>query len=184
MSLANLLKKGSLRGFATATPATPATHSPVIPSTVATVATVAVANAQNPAANDPAPTPKTAAVDVDLIPQQGELDPDRHCWPHTEAMNGTEIDSFTARVIRFAAKGVTHTDGEALADKLVTRDREKDDRRLCLECQHLTGFAGSWRCRDWQRAGIAINPRDTGIPGDLVRTLQRCDSFANSSNPI
>ena len=43
MSLADLIKKGSLRGFATATPATPATDRPPIPLSVATVATVAVA---------------------------------------------------------------------------------------------------------------------------------------------
>lgn len=170
MSLANLLKKGSLRGFATATPATPATHSPFNPRTVATVATVAVANAPNPAANDPAPTPKTAAVDVDLIPQQGDE-------VSTTAMTGREIDTFTARLARFTAKGVIHDDAEQLADKLATRDRDLDDRRLCLECSHLSGFAGSWRCRNWQRAGIALQARDAGLPGDLVRLLQRCDGF-------
>lgn len=57
MSAANLIKRGSLRGFATATPATPATHSPFKPPTVATVATVAVANEPARAANEP-----TAAV--------------------------------------------------------------------------------------------------------------------------
>ena len=138
--------------------------------------------AKRDSANEPTHSPEILG---ELIPQQGDkvltplaLDPDRHCWPHTEAMNGTEIDTFTARVIRFAAKGVIHTDGEALADKLATRDRDSDDRRLCLECQHLTGqTAGSWRCRDWQRAGIALQARDAGLPGDLVRTLQRCDGF-------
>lgn len=53
MSFANLLKKGSLRGFATATPATPATVSPNISPSVATVATVAVASAPENAANEP-----------------------------------------------------------------------------------------------------------------------------------
>ncbi len=66
MSLADLIKKGSLRGFATATPATPATDRPLIPPSVATVATVAVANAQNPAANDPA-LPDPATPEVRLI---------------------------------------------------------------------------------------------------------------------
>ena len=68
MSLANLIKRGGLRGFATATPATPATHSPFKPPTVATVATVAVANQPKQAAND-----ATGAVAVVDLPDWREL---------------------------------------------------------------------------------------------------------------
>lgn len=121
-----------------------------------------------------------AAIPVQAPPDDGTtaaLDPDRWCWPHGDAMTGTEVDSFTARLARFTAKGVTLADGEALADKLVMRDRDSDDRRLCLECTHLAGYAGPWGCRNWQRAGVAIKARDAGLPGDLVRTLQRCDGF-------
>ena len=50
MSLAYLLKKGSLRGFATATSATSATHGPFSPPTVATVA---VAKAPDTKVDDP-----------------------------------------------------------------------------------------------------------------------------------
>ena len=161
MSFGNLLKKGSLRGFATATPATPATDRRNIPPSVATVATVAVARAPDKAANDPAP----------------ELD--RHCWPRSTAMTGREIDTFTARLHRFNDKGLTRTDGEALADKLVRRDRQQDDRRVCLECQHCAGHgAESWRCGNWQPAGIALRPRDAQLPADLVVQLQRCDGFS------
>jgi 2,4-dienoyl-CoA reductase-like NADH-dependent reductase (Old Yellow Enzyme family) len=53
MSLANLLKKGSLRQFATATVATVATVRSDRPPSVASVATVSVENPQNLAANDP-----------------------------------------------------------------------------------------------------------------------------------
>ena len=122
---------------------------------------------ETPAANDPA-----AAMP----------DPDRWCWPHSEAMNGREIDTFTARLARFTDKGVNLDDGEALADKLVTRDRESDDRRLCLECVHLAGHAaGAWGCRGWQRAGVAIRSRDAGLPSELVSKLQRCDGFKDSN---
>ncbi len=72
MSLANLIKRGGLRGFATATPATPATpatHSPFKPPTVATVATVAVANSPKQAAND-----ATEAVAGLALPDWRELD--------------------------------------------------------------------------------------------------------------
>ena len=168
MSLASLLKKGSLRGFATATPATPATHGPVNPPTVATVATVAVAKCQKQAANDPAPTPDTLAI----------VEPDRWAWPHSAAMTGAEIDTFTARLARFTTKGLHTVDAESLAVKLVQRDRESDDRRLCLECTQLHGYGvTSWRCGNWQVAKVAHRARDVQLPRDLVCLLQRCDGL-------
>lgn len=106
-------------------------------------------------------------------------DPDGDCWPHSRAMTGSEIDLFTARMARFTDKGVTHGDAESLADKLVVRDRDDDDRVLCLECSHLGGYGRtSWRCGNWQAAGVAIRPRDTQLPADLVLRLQRCDGFS------
>ena len=107
-----------------------------------------------------------------------DTDPDRWCWPHGAAMNTVEIDTFTARLARFTDKGMSLTDAEALADKMVVRDREGDDRRLCLECVHLSGFAPtSWRCGNWQAAGIAIRPHDTQLHADLVVQLKRCSGF-------
>ncbi|MBC7737260.1 MAG: hypothetical protein H7245_08570 [Candidatus Saccharibacteria bacterium] len=107
-----------------------------------------------------------------------EPDPDRWAWPHSTAMNGAEIDTFTARLMQFTDRGLILDDAEQLADKMVTRDRESDDRRVCLECAHLTGYgAGPWACRGWQRAGIAIRSRDAQLPRDLVKILQRCDGF-------
>ena len=95
-------------------------------------------------------------------------------------MNGLGIDLLTARLHRFTDKGFTRTDGEALADRLVRRDCESDDRHLCLECKHLSGVGQkSWRCSKWQAAGIAIHARDTQLPADLVLQLQRCDGFNN-----
>jgi len=109
-------------------------------------------------------------------------DPDAACWPDSTAMTGTEIDMFTARLHRFTDKGLTRTDGEVLADRLVIRDREADDWRSCLECRHLSGFGHtSWRCGNWQAAGVAIRPRDTQLPADLVLQLQRCDGFATAT---
>ena len=114
----------------------------------------------SPAANDPAP------------------DPDRWAWPHSQAMTGREIDTFTARLARFTDKGLSLDDGEALADKLVTRDRESDDRRLRLECVHLAGHsAGAMRCNNWQRAGVAMRATDAQLSAALVYQLHRCDGF-------
>ena len=105
-------------------------------------------------------------------------DLDRWCWPHSSAMNGAEIDTFAARLHQFTDKGLSRNDGEALTDKLVLRDRDQDDRRVCLECKHFTGHgAGSWRCGNWQAAGVALRSRDAQLPADLVVQLQRCDGF-------
>ena len=105
-------------------------------------------------------------------------DPDRWCWPQSSAMNTVEIDTFTARLSRFTDKGLPQAVGEMLADKLVLRDREQDDRRVCLECNHFAGHgAGSWRCGNWQAAGVAIRSRDAQLPADLVVQLQRCNGF-------
>ncbi|WP_342128531.1 hypothetical protein [Hydrogenophaga sp. OTU3427] len=107
-------------------------------------------------------------------------DPDRWCWPHSEAMNAVEIDIFTARLARFTDKGLTLADAEQQADRLVVRDREGDDRQLCLECAHLHG-AGRWRCGNWHRAEVATQLKDAQLPGALVQTLQRCPGFGAST---
>jgi hypothetical protein len=100
-------------------------------------------------------------------------DSDRWCWPNSPAMNTREIDTFTARLALFTDKGESLDDAERLADRLVIRDRERDNRRLCLECAHLQGY-GRWRCGNWQAADVARQ----GLAGDLVLMLQRCRGFA------
>ncbi len=95
-------------------------------------------------------------------------------WPHTTAMNGAEIAAFTARLGRFTDMGLILADAEALADKLVQRDREGDNRRVCLECVHLHR---AWRCGNGRAAGIAINGIDATLAGDFRAMLQRCDGF-------
>jgi len=92
-------------------------------------------------------------------------------------MTGSEIDTFTARLHHFTRRGVAVVDAETLADKPVLRDREADDRRLCLECGNLSRGSG-WRCNQWQRAGLGA----AGVPADLARQLQRCVGL-NDSTP-
>ncbi len=105
-------------------------------------------------------------------------DPDRWCWPQSSAMNRAEIDTFAARLSRFINKGLTRNEGEVLADRLVLRDRDLDDGRVCLECKHLAGHgARSWHCANWQAANVAIRSPDAQLPADLVVQLQRCDGF-------
>jgi hypothetical protein len=101
------------------------------------------------------------------------LDSDRHCWPHTEAWNTAEIDTFTARLHLFTRHGLDCAQAEGLADGLVVRDRQTDDRRLCLECSHMRRTGGLWRCGQWQPAGLAA----AEVPGEVVKLLQRCEGF-------
>lgn len=148
-----------------------------------------------PAANEPMTTPPPGdfGLSADPIPLRlagmkwGEgfnpfdackdpaPDPDRHCWPHSTAMNTAELDTMTARLARFTDKGMGLIEAERLADKLVLRDREGDDRRLCLECSHLQGH-GRWRCGNWQAANVAPQ----GLAPDLVVMLQRCAGFKSA----
>ena len=76
-------------------------------------------------------------------------------------MTDAEIDTFTARLHHFTRRG--------LADKLVTRNRESDDRRMCLGCLHLSGSERrGWDCRNWQRAGVAAKARGTQLSAALI----------------
>ena len=120
----------------------------------------AVANPENPAANAPA------------------IDPDRWAWPHSSAMNGQELDTLMARQALFCQRGAAPQDAERLADRLVNRDRDSDDRRLCLECASLNRGG---RCSNWQAAGVAIRARDAQLPGDFTTMLQRCGGFGGAT---
>lgn len=192
MSLSALIKKGGLRGVATATLATSATVEAHTHPSVATVATVTVATAPQRAANDPAHVqdfvPEAveeragiaqfdgglSRADAKALAAQGmAFDPDRHCWPNTNAMNTAEIDTFMARVHLLTVRGLNTTEAEGVADALVRRDRVADDRRLCLECSHLRRSTGLWRCAQWGWAGLAV----ADVPGDVVKLLQRCSAF-------
>ena len=104
-------------------------------------------------------------------------DPDHGCWPYSPAMNAREIDTFTRRLERFTRKGLRLADAEALADTLVQRDRETDDRRLCLECGHLQGGVGRWRCGNGLVAGVTLRATDAQLQSELTRQLQRCAGF-------
>ena len=101
------------------------------------------------------------------------LDPDSYCWPHSSAWNTSEIALFNRRAALFVRRGADEAQAEKLADRLVTRDREDDDRRLCLECRHLQG-ATPWRCGNWFMAGVAVRSGDAGLARDMVMLLQRC----------
>ena len=103
---------------------------------------------------------------------------DLWCYPNSSAMNTDEIAIFQARVSRYKSRGLDAEKSEALADKLLIRDREQgaDDRISCLECRHLINVNG-WYCKNWQQSKVCIRERDAYIGTDWVMLLQRCDGF-------
>lgn len=99
-------------------------------------------------------------------------DPDRWCWPHSDAMNGAELDRFAERARQFAWRGMSAEAAELMADRLVIRDREQDDRRTCLECNAFR----PGRCGNHRRAGLQA----PDVGRDLATLLQRCPGFQPS----
>ena len=74
------------------------------------------------------------------------------------AWTDAEITAFDMRVARSAWLG--YSDAKGRAERLLHRDREADDRRLCVECQHA---GPGWRCA--KREAF------------LLDQLQRCPMF-------
>lgn len=71
-----------------------------------------------------------------------------------------EIDRFVFREALFRRRGDSPIEAEQRAERLVQRDRDRDERRYCLECQHIRPMT---RC--------AAN-------GSAVKDLlQRCELF-------
>ena len=98
-----------------------------------------------------------------MTPEQGD-----DC--HAGGWDDAEIEAFTVREARFMRLGRVHN-AEHLAERLTLRDRERDDRRLCLEC---TSMANNRRCE------LAALGRLAGADRRLepVPTiLQRCPGF-------
>lgn len=84
-------------------------------------------------------------------------------------------DLSLARVVLFTERGLSLHEAETEADRLFTRDAQRDDRRLCLECAHLSGTVTTRRCSQWRALGLS----SAAIPADLSLILQRCSEFDN-----
>ncbi len=115
---------------------------------------------------EPPPTepPPRCSANPLMTRQQGD-----EC--HAGGWDDAEIDAFQRREARFTRMGRA-ADAEHLAERLTLRDRQHDDRRVCLECAAL---ADNGRCL------VAARGRLPGASRRLepVPTiLQRCEGFA------
>lgn len=89
---------------------------------------------------------------------------------HTDGWDAAEIDAFRAREARFARLG-RQADAEHLAERLTLRDRQEDNRRLCLECAAL---ADDGRCMEAARGRLpGASRRLEPVP----TILQRCEGY-------
>lgn len=126
--------------------------------TIAAIATIAVANPSGEVTENRQKT----VDDAPSLAIAGSVD----------GMVGT----FAARLELFSGHRLSLEDAQALAQRLVIRDLDHDERRLCLECQHLFGGAGGWRCSQWRKTG-STSP---DLPSDLVTiVLHRCGGFTD-----
>lgn len=85
------------------------------------------------------------------------------------AWTDEDIARFLARRARLLRWGWPEPEAEALADRLVRRDRELDARVSCADCRHYR----PGRCGNHRRAGLSTP--DMGR--DLAGLLQRCPGF-------
>jgi hypothetical protein len=85
------------------------------------------------------------------------------------AWTDAEILAFLDRRARLLRWGWAEPEAESLADRLVRRDREVDQRVSCTDCRHYR----PGHCGNHRRAGL--NVPDVGR--DLAAMLQRCPGF-------
>jgi hypothetical protein len=94
---------------------------------------------------------------------------------HAGGWSGAEIATFQAREVRF--RQLRRADAEHLAERLTLRDRQHDNRRLCLECRELEI---SGQCAAVRRGEIrGADPRVEPVPD----TLRHCEAF-RSPTPL
>jgi hypothetical protein len=88
---------------------------------------------------------------------------------HACGWTDDEIATFSMREVRF--RQLHRTDAEHLAERLTLRDRQADDRRMCVECRELEI---SGRCAAARRGEIpGADRRLEPVPNLLIR----CEAF-------
>lgn len=89
--------------------------------------------------------------------------PTKHKPDKFDHWSDEEIKTALARTKQFVNRGVPVADADRLACRLVTRDRQDDDRRSCAECFSMV----RGRCRH------GLEP----IGGGGIQTFHRCIQF-------
>ncbi len=95
--------------------------------------------------------------------------------PESVAVGVTKGDfrSFQARRARLLRWGWAEPEADALAERLVRRDRESDQRVSCTDCRHYR----PGRCGNHRRARLD----GAEVGRDLAALLQRCPGFDDAT---
>lgn len=119
---------------------------------------------------DPAETQQIRASSQDSQDSQACL-PTNVSAPTLAAVAWTDEDiaRFAEREARLLRWGWPAAEAEAMAERLVLRDRQRDDRVSCTECDHYRpGRCGNHRAADLHAPLVAR---------DMAALLQRCGGF-------
>ncbi len=115
-------------------------------------------------------TDRTPLSSVLAVVPRGDAAP-REPYADLAAVAWTDADiaRFLARRGRLMLWGWSEPDAEALAERLVLRDREADQRVACADCTHYR----PGKCSNHQRAGLL----SAEVGRDLAGQLHRCAGF-------
>lgn len=97
------------------------------------------------------------------------MTPDQGDECHACGWNDAEIEVFINRAAKFALLG--KADAEHLAERLTLRDRQADDRGMCVECRELEATG---RCAAARRGAI---PGADRRMEPVQNILMRCSAF-------
>ena len=90
---------------------------------------------------------------------------------HAGAWDDAEISAFTTRVMLFMRRRIRADAADEVAERLTLRDREHDDRRMCVECGEL---ARDGRCQAAERG--VLQGADRRLE-PMQKQLVRCPKF-------
>lgn len=83
-----------------------------------------------------------------------------------------EMTRFMFRESLFIRRGLSASEAETLADRLALRDQHRDERRVCLECEHLQRSGHCFQASQGRLAGI--DKRYEPVRDQLAR----CEGFS------
>lgn len=125
------------------------------------------AGLRNPA--DTQDSEQWRGVSQDSQDSQGVDPAPEHPYLAAVAWTDADMARYLARHARLLRWGWAESEAEALAERLVIRDRERDARVSCADCAHYR----PGRCGNHQRAGLQA----AEVGRDWVALLQRCRGF-------
>lgn len=81
------------------------------------------------------------------------------------------VERLTKRINLFKRRGCNTEQAGGMAELLLLRDADMDDRRMCIECAHLQRDGGCFAARQGWIAGASTNLTP------VTNMLQRCERF-------